>query len=567
MKHDLPSELEAGHDAAGTAHNADAAAAPSTSGHPNAAPNTSDAPTASGPNPYAEPAQPRDAHGGAPHGFFAWLRGLGIPRQPGWIGGVAAGIAARIGIDPIVVRGVLVVLAIFAAPVVLFYGVAWLLLPDAEGRIHAQRLAKGEPQPALAGIAVFVLLGLFSPLTTVLETLPVFPFWYNDFAWSASTLIGAYVNILIIAALVFFVVWLVKRNKNSRGGGAESAWPTDASGTTVASGSDGGGVRSGDTDAAASHSTAAAFAAPAAATAPGVATTAATADNEPPAPAAGASTDELAAWKLQHEAWRIERERFNRAQADADRAARQQWAAENKARSQAFAAQAIEHRRLRKLERPRVSASAVFFTLGVALVAGAASAITAVGNPQIADYAATVGVLVAALVASVAMIIAGIARRRSGFLAFVAILLLVVGMASAVLPRNAQFLFPGQDLSSEALNGTYIQPWGDLSVWVVNDAYSTNLSPREATITKANGNITIYLLENTTLELRADLAEGKRVTGARESSDGSVNTLSLSAGSDEDTIRIGNAGAGHAADLTINAELGNGSIHIIQYVD
>ncbi|HEY9423617.1 MAG TPA: PspC domain-containing protein, partial [Microterricola sp.] len=144
MKHDLPADLNA--DAAASSADTAAGAPGDTAGG---------GPTAPDFSAYSSGSD-RDQHGGAPHGFFAWLRSLGLQRQPGWIGGVASGVAARIGIDPIIVRGILVVLAIFAAPVLLFYGVAWLLLPDSDGRIHLQRLLNGDPQPALAGIAIFV---------------------------------------------------------------------------------------------------------------------------------------------------------------------------------------------------------------------------------------------------------------------------------------------------------------------------------------------------------------------------------------------------------------------------
>lgn len=542
MKHDTPAEAEA---------NADSTEAVQPSANPSAA-----------------PAHERDTHGGAPHGFFAWLRKLGIQRQPGWIGGVASGVASRIGVDPIVVRGILVVLAIFAAPVVLFYGIAWLLLPDTEGRIHAQRLAQGDPQPALAGVAVFVLFGLFTPNPSLIHWNPFNwdPLSGFFFGWSDSAIANAFVNIFILIALTAFIVWLVQRNnKNSRGGGAESAWPTDAAGTTVASGTYGGGIRSGDTDAAAHHS-----ASPVAGAAPAAGAVAAEGENsEPIAPGAGASTDELAAWKLQHEAWRIERERFNRAQADADRAARAQWAAENKARSQAFAAQTVEHRRLRKLERPRVSASAVFFTLGVALVAGAGSAIVALGQPAIVDYAATIGVLVAALVAALAMIIAGIARRRSGFLAFVTILLLVLGFGSAVLPRDGVFLFPGQTISSTSSQRAVTQPWGSLSVWVYESGNGGPNYGRTVTVNKANGDVHIWIDPGASLELNASLAPGQTLSVRRQNDEGDLLDFPVArpAVAGEYSLSLGTVPEGMSPDLSLDAKLAAGSIYIMQFTN
>ncbi|KQW04757.1 hypothetical protein ASC66_13575 [Leifsonia sp. Root4] len=556
MKHDLPADLDA--DAA--ANTAAAGATGDTAGSGPATPDFSA---------YSSSSD-RDQHGGAPHGFFAWLRSLGLQRQPGWIGGVASGVAARIGIDPIIVRGILVVLAIFAAPVLLFYGVAWLLLPDNDGRIHLQRLLNGDPQPALAGIAIFVLLGLMTPLNAAAQSVVAGNFWTTGgwfWGWSGSSVIATILNIAALAAITVFVVWLVRRsNSNSRGGGAPS--PTTLAAYSTAPATDGGGIRSGDSDAAATTTSDAAPSA--AATAETVAAeppvTAPTAEYEPIPPGAGASVDELAAWKLQHEAWRVERERFNRAQTDADQAARSHWAAENKARSQAFAEQAAEHRRLRKLERPRASASAVFFTLGAALVAGAASAIAAMGSPENADYAATIGVLVAALVASVAMIIAGIARRRSGFLAAVTMALLLIGLVSALIPRGSTLLWPGEFVSSTSAPESVTQPFGALTVWVY-DHENSNSAPGTMTITKANGDLYIQMDPGASLELDAAIDADETITLTRHDNDGDAESRVLTPPSESSThtLRIGTISPDDPADLTIDATLTRGSIFITQF--
>ena len=79
--------------------------------------------------------------------FFDWMRGLGVVRSDGWLGGVCAGIAYRLGIDPLIVRGIVVVAGILGVPVLLLYAAAWALLPDRDGRIHLQRLFEGEFEP------------------------------------------------------------------------------------------------------------------------------------------------------------------------------------------------------------------------------------------------------------------------------------------------------------------------------------------------------------------------------------------------------------------------------------
>ena len=67
----------------------------------------------------------------SPPGFFGWIRRLGVVRgRDRWIGGVASGIAQRLGVDPLIVRGALIVLTIFAGVGGLRPGLAWALLPE-----------------------------------------------------------------------------------------------------------------------------------------------------------------------------------------------------------------------------------------------------------------------------------------------------------------------------------------------------------------------------------------------------------------------------------------------------
>ncbi|AMB59642.1 PspC domain-containing protein [Microterricola viridarii] len=555
-----------------------------TTEHPPVAPGTEQDPTAhaaasgtAGGTPFGAADSPytsrqqSDEHGGTPHGFFAWIRGLGLSRQPGWIGGVCAGIAGRLGIDPIIVRGILIVLALFAPPVLVFYGVAWLLLPDTDGRIHMQRLLRGDPQPALGGIAILIFSGLLLPLSAAAQVLTGLNFFSlaggGMWGFSASSVIGLLFNLALLGGLGAFVFWLVRRsNKDSWSGGAASASRTASASPTAASGTNGGGIGSGDPDVAATTAAAGVSDVPAAA-APSAATDAA---GEPLSPGAGASVDELAAWKLQHEAWRTERERFNREQADANRAARAQWAAENKARSLAFAAQASDYRRARKRERPRASASAVFFTLGLALVVGAGSAIVALTSPANADYAATIGVLVAALVTSVAMIVTGAMRRRSGFLAFITVLLLLVGLGTSLVPRQAQLLWPWAYVDNSQQLGTMTQPWGDLSVWVYNYSNDATAPPRAMTLEKANGSLYINLDRGSSLTLRATVAPGQQVivnTNSYETGELTQVTDKAINGSGEHSLSLGSFRGGPTADLTLDATLSNGSIIITEYTD
>ena len=72
--------------------------------------------------PPADPGPPPTAPPGVPTGsdrFFSWVQGLGIVRGDAWLGGVCGGIAARVRIDPLIVRGIFVVVALLGFPALL----------------------------------------------------------------------------------------------------------------------------------------------------------------------------------------------------------------------------------------------------------------------------------------------------------------------------------------------------------------------------------------------------------------------------------------------------------------
>ena len=153
--------------------------------------------------------------------FFAWMRSLGIQREKGWIGGVAAGIAVRIGIDPLIVRGILVVAAVLGAPVLLVYAVAWLLLPDADDTIHLERATKGQFEAPLAGIGVLLVLAL----------MPVpYGLWFLPFGveiWPEA--LGRTVWTLILIGLaVWFVIWISRRDSLPKTGAGPTPPPSNA---------------------------------------------------------------------------------------------------------------------------------------------------------------------------------------------------------------------------------------------------------------------------------------------------------------------------------------------------
>lgn len=137
------------------------------------------------PAPQTHPAAGSSASGtpasGGPHnGFFEWIRSLGIIRGgERWFGGVASGIAARTGLDPVLIRGLFVVLGVFGVGF-LIYGVAWGLLPEPDGRIHAEEAIRGNWTSGMTGAVVFVVLGTGGPSVSFLGM----DSWFGATVWT-----------------------------------------------------------------------------------------------------------------------------------------------------------------------------------------------------------------------------------------------------------------------------------------------------------------------------------------------------------------------------------------------
>lgn len=166
------------------------------------------------------PPPTRPAGTGAANGFFDSLRRLNTPRsQERWIGGVAGGIAARLGVDPLIVRGVFLVITIFGGFGLLVYGLAWALLPEAaDGRIHLQEAIRGKFDAALVGAAIFAVIGLSRV-----------GFW-----WDGWVGIPFMIGMIALVALAIVVVTAIRNSGSSSGpgGGAPGGGaPPPGSGT------------------------------------------------------------------------------------------------------------------------------------------------------------------------------------------------------------------------------------------------------------------------------------------------------------------------------------------------
>ncbi|MBT1546671.1 PspC domain-containing protein [Curtobacterium aurantiacum] len=141
--------------------------------------------------------------------FFDWVRGLGITRTDDrWLAGVCGAVARRTGLDPLVVRGVTIVVALLGGPVFLAYAVGWALLPDTAGRIHVERMIRGVLDPALIAIGAFVAL-TFVPATRGIWWQGVPDAWRMP-AWLEATLATAW-SIVLVGGIVWLIVVLARR--------------------------------------------------------------------------------------------------------------------------------------------------------------------------------------------------------------------------------------------------------------------------------------------------------------------------------------------------------------------
>lgn len=404
--------------------------------------NDSTPPVGTPANPYGGP---QTGFSGRGTRFFDWMRGLGIVRADGWLGGVSAGVAYRLGIDPLIVRGIIVVAGILGAPVLLLYAAAWALLPDREGRIHLQQLFEGDFQPPIVAIGVMALLSLL-PWTSGVWWADG-PFW-NAPAW--GDVIGRVIWTLVVIGAVVALIVVAVRNSDARAA-ARATPPTPAAGssgfgTTATAGADttasaftadAGAAAS--TDGATDASTASAgtpsstVPAASAASIPAPQLDTAAEPTAPPAPRLGASADEVADWQQRQAQWRAEHAAWKQRLAADMRAVKAQRSAELRTQVATATAEAAARREAYRAANPRVGAAVGWLTVGLALVAGS---LVAIVWPQLADvtrFTTAAGLAAATLVVGVVVLIAGLARRRSGFLIFLGILLAVLTTAALFL--------------------------------------------------------------------------------------------------------------------------------------
>ncbi|MDF2508775.1 MAG: hypothetical protein K0Q52_2634 [Microbacterium sp.] len=463
---------------------------------------------------------------GVPRGaerFLLWVAGLGVARSEGWLGGVSAGIAARLRIDPLIVRGVLVVAALFGLPVIFLYAAAWALLPDVDGRVHVRDLLRRDYQPVQWGILAMAVIGLFptAPLAGRL-----FGLGYDG--WSALSLMSWIIGLVLVAVLLILIVRAASRTPGASApdlpmASVDQAAPAASvalGGSGAAEGTDAtlpyGAYAAVDADTAVADTPVPADLAPSDLPPLDPAATAAI-PPAPPAPLPPGSQDPAAleAWRAQHAAWKEQDQAWRRQQQDVERAARDQLRRERQAEAAVFAAEAAERRRIRRESNPRAGFAFAATIVGLATITGATVGLVAGGEV----VGAALGLLAAALILALGMIVAGAFRRRSGFLAFITVLTLVGGLVTGAV-STLQGVTLGWGWASITNNRAehVRQPFGDLSVTL----YQHDDETRPMVIEKGSGSTFIYVDPGVQLQLRATV-DTANVTWTRiDGEDGTI---------------------------------------------
>lgn len=176
-------------------------AAPASEPQPDAAP------PAAGPAPAAGHQQPY-----AETGFFASIRRGLFPRsEQRWVGGVAGGVAERIGWDPLLVRGLLIISFFLGGIGLVLYGIGWALLPERDGRIHLQEATRGNFDVAMLGSVAVFLIGFAwgGPVG-----------WWDTGNWEWVALLFW---LAVLGVTVYLIVQGVQRHRESRRAGFPGA--------------------------------------------------------------------------------------------------------------------------------------------------------------------------------------------------------------------------------------------------------------------------------------------------------------------------------------------------------
>lgn len=415
-------------------------------------------------------------------GFFTWIRSLGISRGgQRWFAGVASGIAQRANIDPIIVRGIFVVLALLGGPGVLLYLAGWLLLPDIGGRIHLEEVFRGRAQTAAVVATVAVGVFVIVPMLSRLLGLTIFSSWslwdvFGIPSWISTTFV-VLAWITAMCAITYFAWQLfLKHGRNvGREGGVDQPHPTPAPSTSE-----------GD-----------AFPMPAAAQPTWSAPETATAPFPDPTPQPDPATESTV--KLDEFAQRIT-DGANRFGEQAN-----QWGERVGKQADEWSARYAKHHDAHKL-----GTGHTVITLAFALLAAGAAAIWALSSNASTPLLVTASLLGATVVLAVSLIIAGIRGRHTGWVGFLAFCSVIALIFTSVLPWGSRFLpFGTMEVSAGETSSGALMLAGNTNIDLtpLDRAQGTGES-RDLTVWHLAGNASVTLPETAPVVVKVYVLAG-----------------------------------------------------------
>lgn len=426
-------------------------------------------------------------------GFFTWLRNLGVTRsQDRWAAGVAGGLAHRAGIDPLIVRGIFVVLAIVGGPAVLIYAAGWLLMPDTAKRIHAEDIVRGRADSSIITMAVIACAVILLPVIFAgagATGVGLFS-WFGTWeiwhflglpAWLISTLAWLFWLAVLVAVAFGVRHLLIERGRAQNARPADE--PPSADDAHEPQGASNTGTNS-DTDWSQKF------------------------------------TDQanLMSEKAQHFGEKAE-----------------QWTKETTERVDAWSARyATEH------EARKIGAGHVLITLAFTLLAAGIAAVFALRSGlEFSSPEGTISTftpsLIAALIAAVAVlavsvIVAGLRGRNSGSIGFWSFCGVIALLITAVLPWGSRFQpFGNLQLDGQSVGSVSIA--GNVSIDLSDLDYSPK---RDLTVWHGGGNIDVEMPEHAPVIVEVRVLAGeinethpsdstKRISGVLLSQTSSAN--------------------------------------------
>ncbi|MFC9350723.1 PspC domain-containing protein [Arthrobacter sp. NPDC057013] len=458
---------------------------------------------------HAGPAYGAPAYGAGygrtaePLNFFDWIRSHGIHRgRDRWIGGVSSGIAERMGIDPLIVRGIFIVLTLFAGIGVLLYGLGWALLPEPDGRIHTQEAGAGRWSTGMTGALITSIVGL---------TGIGGGFW----GWGHDGF-GFFWALFWIGGIIYLIYFLTQRNKNrsatpmGSAAGGRPAYGYAAPGNPPAT-APAGSTTSPSSFAAGSHTPAQPYTVPP--TPDAIPSYGPASPYSPASPYGQAAPYGSAAPTASHGGGRPPR------------------------RPAPVPVPA-------PVPKPRPSGPgtpAVAITAGLALLAGGTLKALDAGNViELGDSANAVVWAAGAAVLGLGILLSGLRGRTSGILGFFAVVALIVGGIFSAVPNGDRFRFQNADWNpvtiEQARQGFQItggRGTVDLTGLNLNPPLSTDVViPLDATAS----NVTVIIPRTVPVDVRADMTLGNLNEGT--DSRGGITSRQSSYNSDKPGARL-----------------------------